>query len=140
MAIVKSEMQKLFSLLNSLDKRTERNFDSKKTVNDSARLIASLIKKRTRAGRDADNKTFAPYEREVDVVSRVDLNSSGKMLDAIEERLPGDKQAVMSIYDTVQRRKVVIRQLGLGGMPQRKFFDVSERDTQTLSAVRKIFS
>lgn len=139
MAIIRFDTKGLSDFLNGLGKRLEKNFDSKKAVSDSARLVASLIKKRTRVGRDVNNKPFTPYKRKSGAPSKVDLDSSGKMLNAIEVRLLGDREAVVGIFDTVQRRKAIVHQLGLGRMPQRKFFGVSGGDAATMSAIKRIF-
>ena len=66
-------------------------------------------------------------------VVKFDTRELSSFPNAMEVRLPGDKRAAAGIFDTVQRRKAIIHQLGLGGMLQRKFFGVSDRDTKTLS-------
>ena len=62
------------------------------------------------------------------------------MLDAIEVRLLGDRGTVAGMFGPVEERKAIIHQLGLGRMPQRRFFGLSNRDTQALSVIEQIFT
>ncbi len=128
----------LASFLKDLGERIEKGFDSKKAVTDSARLVASLIKQRTKAGLDSDLRPFTPYKRGKKG-GRVDLDASGEMLGAIEVRVVSDTEAVVGIFDPVQQRKAIVHQLGLSRMPVRRFFGVSRSDTDTISAIERIF-
>jgi hypothetical protein len=132
-------MKGLASFLKHLGERIESGFDSRKAVTDSARLVASLIKRRTKAGLDADLKPFTPYKRGRKS-GRVDLDASGRMLGAIEVRILSDTEAVVGIFDKVQQRKAVVHQLGLGKIPVRRFFGVSSADVDTLAGIERIFA
>lgn len=128
----------LAAFLKDLGERIEKGFDSKKAVTESARLVAALIKRRTKAGLDADLKPFFPYKRGKKG-RRVDLDASGEMLGAIEVRVVSDTEAVVGIFDPVQQKKAIVHQLGLGRMPMRRFFGVSRSDIDTISAIERIF-
>ena len=128
----------LASFLKDLGERIEKGFDTKKAVTESARLVASLIRRRTKAGLDADLRPFTPYKHRKKG-GRVDLDASGEMLGALEVRVVSDTEAVVGIFDPVQRRKAIVHQLGLGRMPVRRFFGVSGSDADTLSAIERIF-
>lgn len=128
----------LAAFLKDLGERIEKGFDTKNAVTESARLVASLIRRRTKAGLDADLKPFTPYKRGKKG-GRVDLDASGEMLGAIEVRVVSDTEAMVGIFDPVQQRKAIVHQLGLGKMPVRRFFGVSRSDVDTLSAIERIF-
>ncbi len=128
----------LAAFLKDLGERIEKGFDTKNAVTESARLAASLIRRRTKAGLDADLKPFTPYKRGKKG-GRVDLDASGEMLAAIEVRVVSDTKAMVGIFDPVQQRKAIVHQLGLGKMPVRRFFGVSRSDVDTLSAIERIF-
>ncbi len=128
----------LAAFLKDLGERIEKGFDTKNAVTESARLAASLIRRRTKAGLDADLKPFTPYKRGKKG-GRVDLDASGEMLGAIEVRVVSDTEAMVGIFDPVQQRKAIVHQLGLGKMPVRRFFGVSRSDVDTLSAIERIF-
>lgn len=128
----------LAAFLKDLGERIEKGFDTKNAVTESARLVASLIRRRTKAGLDADVKPFTPYKRGKKD-RRVDLDASGEMLGAIEVRVVSDTEAMVGIFDPVQQGKAIVHQLGLGKMPVRRFFGVSRSDVDTLSAIERIF-
>ncbi len=128
----------LAAFLKDLGEKIEKGFDTKNAVTESARLVASLIRRRTKAGLDADVKPFTPYKRGKKG-GRVDLDASGEMLGAIEVRVVSDTEAMVGIFDPVQQRKAIVHQLGLGKMPVRRFFGVSRSDVNTLSAIERIF-
>lgn len=131
------DTSELAGFLKSLGARLGKGFDSRKALLESGRLIASLIKTRTKSGRDVDGKPFAPYKGGG---GRVDLDASGEMLGAIEVRLVSDTEAVVGIFDPVQARKAIVHQMGLGRMPIRRFFGVG-RDTAGVAAgIEKIFA
>lgn len=129
----------LSKFLEELGKRIEKDFDTRKAVSESARLVASLIKRRTKAGLDVEMRPFTPYKGRKKG-GRVDLDAGGRMLDAIETKAISDTEAVVGIFDPVERRKAIVHQLGLGKMPVRRFFGVSGSDADTLSAIEGIFT
>jgi len=137
-ALITIDTKGLTAFLKALGERIEKGFDSKKAVTESARLVASLIRRRTKAGLDADLRPFTPYKHGKKG-GRVDLDASGKMLGAIEVKVVSDTEAVVGIFDRVQQRKAIVHQLGLGSMPMRRFFGVSGSDVDTLSAIERIF-
>jgi len=137
-ALIKFDTSELILFLKNLGRSLEKNFDSRKAVTESAHLVASLIKQRTKAGLDVDLRPFTSYKSGKGG-GRVDLSSSGEMLGAIEVRVVSDTEAVIGIFDPLQQRKAVVHQLGLSKMPVRRFFGVSGSDTDTLSAIERIF-
>ena len=137
MAVLSLDTREIADFLKSFGTKLEQSIDTKKAVADAAALVASLIKKRTLAGRDVNLKPFTPY---ISGSSGVDLSSSGEMLDSIEVRLLNENEAVVGIFDPVQERKAIIHQLGLGNVPQRRFFGLSESDEQTMRLIFEIFA
>jgi phage gpG-like protein len=131
------DTSELTEFLKSLGARLEKGFDSRKALLESGRLIASLIKTRTKSGKDADGKPFAPYKGRG---GRVDLDASGEMLGAIEVRLVSDTEAVVGIFDPVQARKAVIHQMGLGKMPARRFFGLGRDAAGVTAEIGAIFA
>jgi phage gpG-like protein len=125
--------------LDELGKKIEKGFDTRKALTESARLVASLIKRRTKAGLDVEMKPFTPYKGRRKG-GRVDLDASGRMLGAIEVRAVSDTEAVVGIFDKAQQRKAIVHQLGLGKMPARRFFGVNAADADTLEAIERIFA
>lgn len=142
MAILKLDTKEFTDFLKNFGSRLEKSFDSRKAVTESAALIASLIRTRTLSGRDIDMRPFKPYRSRgrSGGSSRVDLSSSGEMLDSIEVKVLSDTEAVVGIFDPFQQRKAVIHQLGLGNAPVRRFFGVSETDSVTMSRILEIFT
>ena len=131
------DTSELTEFLKSLGARLEKGFDSRKALLESGRLIASLIKTRTKSGKDVDGKPFAPYKNKG---GRVDLDASGEMLGAIEVRLVSDTEAVVGIFDTVQARKAAIHQMGLGKMPARRFFGLGRDAAGVTAEIEAIFA
>lgn len=140
MGLVSIDASELTAFLKGLSARIQKGFDSKKALTESGRLVASLIKARTKSGRDVDGKPFTPYTRKKGGPDRVDLDSSGEMLDAIEVRAVSDTEVLIGIFDPVQQRKAIIHQLGLGRMPARRFFGVGGGDAETMAAIEQIFA
>jgi hypothetical protein len=137
-ALITIDTKALASFLKQVGDRLEKGFDTKKALTESALLVASLIKRRTKAGLDVEMKPFTPYKRGKKG-GRVDLDASGRMLGAIEVRAVSDTEAVVGIFDKAQQRKAIVHQLGLGKMPVRRFFGVSVADADTLTAIERIF-
>ncbi len=131
------DTSELTKFLKSLGGRLEKGFDSRKALLESGRLIASLIKTRTKSGKDVDGKPFAPYKGRS---GRVDLDASGEMLGAIEVRLVLDTEAVVGIFDPVQARKAAIHQMGLGKMPARRFFGLGRDAAGVTAEIEAIFA
>ncbi|MCA9809139.1 MAG: hypothetical protein AB7I96_13855 [Candidatus Dadabacteria bacterium] len=130
------DTSELAEFLNSLGARLEKGFDSRKALLESGQLIASLIKTRTKSGKDVDGKPFAPYKGNG---GKVDLDASGEMLGAIEVRLVSDTEAVVGIFDPVQARKAIIHQMGLGKMPRRRFFGLGRDAAGVTAEIEAIF-
>lgn len=130
------DTSELAEFLKSLGARLGKGFDSRSALLESGRLIASLIKTRTRSGKDVDGKPFAPYKSKR---GRVDLDASGEMLGAIEVRLVSDTEAVVGIFDPVQARKAIVHQMGLGKMPARRFFGVGKDAAGVMAEIEAIF-
>ncbi len=131
------DTSELTEFLKSLGGRLEKGFDSRKALLESGRLIASLIKTRTKSGKDVDGKPFAPYKGRG---GRVDLDASGEMLGAIEVRLVSDTEAVVGIFDPVQARKAIVHQMGLGKMPARRFFGLGRDAAGVTAEIEAIFA
>ena len=131
------DTSELTEFLKSLGAKLEKGFDSRKALLESGRLIASLIKTRTKSGKDVDWKPFAPYKGRG---GRVDLDASGDMLGAIEVRLVSDTEAVVGIFDPVQARKAAIHQMGLGKMPARRFFGLGRDAAGVTAEIEAIFA
>lgn len=141
MAIVELNTKEITDFLKTFSSRLGKSIDTRKAVTESAALVASLIKKRTLAGKDVDSKPFKPYSSgRRRRGSRVDLSSGGDMLDSIEVRVLSDMEAVVGIFDLVQARKAIIHQLGLGNAPVRRFFGVSDTDSDTMRRILEIFT
>ena len=135
------DTKELTGFLNTVGTKLGKSIDTKKAVTESAALVASLIKKRTRSGKDIENKPFKPYgSGSRRGKSRVDLSSSGKLLDSIEVRVLNDMEALVGIFDPEQERKAMIHQLGLGNAPVRRFFGVSDADSITMRKILEIFT
>jgi len=132
------DTKELTGFLNTVGTKLGKSIDTKKAVTESAALVASLIKKRTRSGKDIENKPFKPYGS--GSRGRVDLSSSGKLLDSIEVRVLNDMEALVGIFDPEQERKAMIHQLGLGNAPVRRFFGVSDADSITMRKILEIFT
>ena len=137
MAILSLNSQEIENFLKSFGAELDKSIDTRKAALESAALVASLIKKRTLAGRDVDNKPFAPYKSGS---SKVNLSLSGKMLDAIEVKMVSDAEAMVGIFDPEQQKKAIIHQLGLGNAPRRRFFGISENDTAIMNQIIAIFT
>lgn len=131
------DTSELAEFLKSFGARLGKGFDSRRALLESGRLIASLIKTRTRSGKDVDGKPFAPYKSKG---GRVDLDASGEMLGAIEVRLVSDTEAVVGIFDPVQARKAIVHQMGLGKMPARRFFGVGRDAAGVTAGIEAIFA
>ncbi len=131
------DTSELAEFLKSLGGRLEKGFDSRKALLESGRLIASLIKTRTKSGKDVDGKPFAPYKSRG---GKVDLDASGEMLGAIEVRLVSDTEAAVGIFDPVQARKAIVHQMGLGKMPARRFFGLGREAAGVTAGIEAIFA
>lgn len=131
------DTSELSEFLKSLGGRLEKGFDSRKALLESGRLIASLIKTRTKSGKDVDGKPFAPYKSRG---GKVDLDASGEMLGAIEVRLVSDTEAAVGIFDPVQARKAIVHQMGLGKMPARRFFGLGREAAGVTAGIEAIFA
>ncbi len=132
------DTSELAEFLRSLGAKLGKGFDSRNALLESGRLIASLIKTRTKSGKDVDGKPFAPYKGKKG--GRVDLDASGEMLGAIEVRLVSDTEAVVGIFDPVQARKAIVHQMGLGKMPARRFFGVGRDAPGVIAGIEAIFA
>ncbi len=131
------DTSELAEFLKSLGGRLEKGFDSRKALLESGRLIASLIRTRTKSGKDVDGKPFAPYKSRG---GKVDLDASGEMLGAIEVRLVSDTEAAVGIFDPVQARKAIVHQMGLGKMPARRFFGLGREAAGVTAGIEAIFA
>ena len=131
------DTSELTEFLKSLGAKLEKGFDSRKALLESGRLIASLIKTRTKSGKDVDGKPFTPYKGKG---GRVDLDASGEMLGAIEVRLVSDTEAVVGIFDPVQARKAIVHQMGIGKMPARRFFGLGRDAAGVTAEIEAIFA
>jgi hypothetical protein len=140
-AIIELDTKEISDFLKSFGPRLEKSINTRKAVTESALLVTSLIKKRTLAGKDVDSKPFKPYSPgSRRRTSRVDLSSRGDILDSIEVRIISDMEAVVGIFDPVQQRIAIVHQLGLGNSPVRRFFGVSNTDSDTMRRVLDIFT
>ena len=138
MAVIEFDTRELTNFLNTLGARIEKNFNSKAALKESGDLIADIIRKRTLSGRDVDLKPFAKSAKNRS--EKVDLVDTGKMINSIEARVLNENEAVVGIFDPIQQKKAIIHQLGLGGIPQRRFFGISDQDTQSIDQIVAIFA
>ena len=99
----------------------------------TAEFLMGLIKQRTQKGKDADNKSFAPYKPEYKAFRREkgrqvnfpDLNFSGQMLSNMTQKT-NPKQAIIFFANKFQASKA------LGNQKKRPFFLIGDRETKTL--------
>lgn len=136
MAVIQFDTKELTEFLNTIGARIQKNFDSKKALKESGDLIADIIRKRTLSGRDVDLQPFAKSKGS----EKVNLVDTGRMLGSIETKVLSDTEAVVGIFDPFQQKKAIIHQLGLGGVPQRRFFGISDGDTATIDQIVAIFA
>ena len=140
MVVIQFDTKELTDFLSTLGARIEKNFDSKKALKESADFIADVIRKRTLSGRDVDLKPFKSSKSRSGGSAKVNLVDTGEMLGSIETRVLSDTEAVVGIFDPIQQKKAIVHQLGLGKTPQRRFFGISDQDTQSIDQIVSIFA
>lgn len=122
------------------------NFDTRSVVTQLSQFISARIKIRTDSGVDADLLPFTAYAVSTSrdrasrgrVTNKVTLQDTGQMMAALGARTVSDNEAVVGFFDAIQQRKAIIQQLGLGNVPTRAFFGISDKDTVTTAGINKI--
>ena len=143
--LIEIDSKELDVFIKSLEKIPNK-FDTRKVVTDSANFLSARMKTRTKSGTDRDNSPFEPYSDSYKKFrakkgrrAQVDLTFSGQMIASISATTKSDVLAVVRIADAIQQKKAIIHQLGLGVMPKRPFFGISDKDTVAIRGVDKIF-
>jgi hypothetical protein len=102
------------------------------------RILASevpdLIRDRTRAGRDVDDRPFAPYASKTDESGTPDLDKSGRMLGSLRGQAltRGDKTEVVVSVSPEHERQALALHNGARGARPRRFLGLSPRDLTEL--------
>ena len=138
MAVIKFDTSELSGFLKNLAAALGKNIEFRQALAEAGDAAAEGMKERTRSGRDIEHKPFVSYKSKDG--KKGDLCSSGRMLDSIEAGVVSDTEAIVGIFDPVERRKAIAHQLGLGKLPRRRFFGLSDKDTGTLGTIVRIFA
>ena len=121
-------------LQQKIDKQIREQPRQIKTIlGRTAEFLMGLIKQRTQRGKDADNRSFAPYKPEYKAFRREkgrqvnfpDLNFSGQMLSNMTQK-SDPKKAIIFFANKFQGMKAV------GNQKKRPFFLIGDRETKTL--------
>lgn len=123
------------------------DLNTRRMVTSLSMFLSARMKSRTLQGLDVEMNQFAPYSPSYEAFrakkgrgTNVDLTFSGQMLAGIIPTTISDTEAKVSMADAVQGRKGIIHQMGLGPVPERRFFGISDGDHTAKAGIDRIFN